>query len=211
MNLIETRGLSIGYDQALINDIELGFESACFYALKGDNGTGKTTLVKTLCGIIPSLSGTINYHVSPSEIAFVAQDQELNTYMPCTVLEFIQLGAFQTKSFTKDKLHSILNEMNLNDIKEQSIWTLSGGQLRRTILARALFCESKFMILDEPLAALDHDSSIQFIDILQKAKTTFGLSILMISHNLNLLDEIADKSYLIEDKKLKLIDTEEDR
>ena len=178
-----------------LKNISFDLEKEDFLNIIGPNGAGKTTLIKSLIGEVKLDKGFI--HMQSRKIGYVPQKQKTNNDFPLTVLEFIYTGFDNQKLFIpkKDKelVISYLKIMKLNEtIIDQKISVLSGGELQRIYLIRALISKPELLILDEPASALDPDFRIDFYSILKKLKEQDKMTIIHITHDLN--DVILRKS-----------------
>ena len=213
MSSISTNSLSIGYgtlDNPLQTDINLDFRSGELIGMLGQNGVGKTTLIKTLLGIQPLISGSITYQGKAiSEISQEKRSKMISVVltdkpasMGMTVYELLSLGRHQFTGFfgrmgvEDDKvLHEISEKFRLTSILESPLFELSDGQLQKVMIGRALVQETPFVILDEPTAHLDIKSTLEILDLL-KTLAGEGKGILISSHDARSLLNYADKFWL---------------
>lgn len=208
--LLSLRGItkSFGAVQAL-RHVDLDIPVGQVTALVGDNGAGKSTLIKTISGIWAPTSGTISWkgkevHVhtprdaSDLGIATVYQDLAL-----CDNLDIVQnmyLGRESTKGGILDEIEmeiatrKTLADLAVTTVKSvrQLVGSLSGGQRQSVAVARAVMRESELVILDEPTAALGVSQTAQVLELIKTLKS-HGLGVIVISHNLSDVFEVADR------------------
>ena len=182
-------------DIAAVNDISLSVRAGEFVFITGANGSGKSTLTKGIAGLLPLSSGTIT---RTSRLGYVPQIEEADRNFPARVSEIVLTGTQGQGRLLysiADKRRAIraMDELGIRDLAKCGISTLSGGQLRRVFLARALCGEPELLLLDEPCAGLDADSHKLLFSVLDKARAG-GCAIIMVTHDASDLEGIrADK------------------
>lgn len=211
--MLSIKNITIKYDRSeILRDISFELKTGEIIAVLGANGAGKTTLLRALNGTLPVYKGEILLYgadiVSFSRrqiaqsIAVVAQENE--TKFPVTVLQFVLSGRFASGSAfgweTKNDLEvaeNALRKCDLADYDGRLMNELSGGERQRVVLARALATEAKILLLDEPTANLDvAHQALMFKLVRERCKQT-GSSALVITHDLNLASEFADRIMLL--------------
>lgn len=189
--LLEVKNLTLGYDRnIIIKNLNFEIKEKDFICLVGHNGSGKTTLLKALLGLIPVKSGQIIFgQLRPGEIGFLPQETSIDPHFPASVLEIVCLGALGKKHFiTKADQASALEKLKIlkiEDLKDRSFASLSGGQKQKVFLARGLLASSKLLILDEPENNLDQSSKENLMKTLKDLNQNHGLAILMVTHDLD--------------------------
>jgi len=189
---IEIRNLSFAYDdiQILCNvrlDIWRG-DSIC---IVGPNGGGKTTLIKLILGLLHPDRGTIRvFGQSPAEarqrIGYVPQYANYDPQFPISVLDVVMMGRLsgtlrhRYSPQDRDQARAALGQTGLADLAARPFASISGGQRQRTLIARALASGGDILILDEPTANIDHESELQFLDLLKTLNER--MTILMVTH-----------------------------
>lgn len=216
--MLEVVNVSINYgDVRVLRDISFSLKAGEIIAVVGANGAGKTTLLKGLNFTVPLIKGDILLNGKPIEqfsrreiakrIAVVAQENE--TKFPITVLEFVLAGRFAhggAFGWETEKGRRIasncLKLCNLENYEKRLMNKLSGGERQRALLARAMAAETQILFLDEPTNNLDlsHQSSI-FRLVKERTKNCASAAI-VITHDLNLASEFADRILLLEDRKI---------
>ena len=146
-----------------------------FIAIAGPNGSGKTTLFRTILGFLPVLSGSLTRNCALSEFGYVPQSAALDANFPVTVEEVVAMGAYgRLKPYRpapdeeKERLKKVLEQVGLSHLAARAFFSLSGGQKKRILIARALMVGPKILILDEPLAGVDTESRAAITDLLLK-------------------------------------------
>lgn len=220
---IEIRGLKVRFGSRLAIDIdELAVASGEFVALMGRNGAGKTTLVKTCLGLQKKSEGNIKIlgvdldRLTPSglihlrrRIGYVSQLLPSKSQLPVTAREVIAIGrsakAGLFKRLTREDYSMIdrwIDELGLNRVANHPFNQLSGGEQRKIMLARAMVQEPELLLLDEPTANLDLGWRERIIKTLNQLHKITGISILLISHEIEALPERCGKIILIENGKI---------
>ncbi len=196
--------LAVGYNNiALHQDINFSIPSGAYACIVGDNGVGKSTLIKTLLGLLPPISGTVKIgssHKSP-DIGYLPQQTQVQKDFPASVYEVVLSGClnkiglrpFYNKA-EKAKAQEMMAKLGISTLAKKSYSRLSGGQQQRTLLARALCATDKILLLDEPTAGLDLAATRDFYRIIKELNKE-GTTIIMITHNLQ--EAINDADYVV--------------
>lgn len=218
--------LTVKYDDkspAVINDYSLDVNEGEIVAIMGENGCGKSTLAKALCGLLKAESGSISVEKIPvsektskknrqnlrKTIGYVMQLPEQQLFAE-TVREDVAYGPknFGIKGDAlKERVDETLRLLNLENLAEKSPFSLSGGQQRLAAIAGVLAFRPRVLVLDEPTAGLDFEASLRILEILRTLNNQ-GVTIVMITHNLQeakalgarLVTLKANKSESLEDK-----------
>jgi len=191
MRLIEASGLGVRYGSyAAIRGVDFAMNDGEYVCVVGDNGSGKTTLVKALVGLLP-YTGNVRLSIDAREVAYLPQSHPADPRFPATVWEVVLTGTQRVERrlpyYTRlDKRNALeaMERMGIDALKSARIGTLSGGQLRRALLARALCRAPKLLVLDEPAAGLDPQSTSELYQRLSSLNDS-GIAILMVSHDLH--------------------------
>lgn len=195
-------------NQAII-DASFTLQGGAICALVGPNGGGKSTLFKSLMGLIKPKSGSITFNgasikqtLKQNVIAYVPQTEEVDWDFPILVRDVVMMGRYSTMNFlriAKSKDHEMVDKaldlVGMSDFKSRQIGELSGGQKKRVFLARALAQEGKVLMLDEPFTGVDVKTENAIIELLQNLKAE-GHLILISTHNLGSVPEFCDKVVL---------------
>lgn len=179
--------LDIGYDgKTVVSGLNLKINDGDYLCIVGENGSGKTTLMKTLLGLIPLLGGSIQ-GLNKNDIGYLPQISDIQKDFPATVEEVVLSGTkklFYRKK-EKDLMRFNLERLNIANLSKCKFSELSGGQRQRVLLARALCASKKILLLDEPVSGLDPKATAMMYEIINKLNKKDGMTIIMISHDLN--------------------------
>jgi zinc transport system ATP-binding protein len=203
--MIDLHNLSFSYPNSpsVLENINLSIEQGEFLGIVGPNGGGKTTLLKLILGLLKPTQGTISIKgLSPIKgrewIGYVPQFANFSRDYPISVMQAILLGRLgKTKRFfgyckTDYQIaERVMQETYLTDLKHRALNTLSGGQLQRVLIARALACEPEILILDEPTANIDMRVEEDIFDLLKILNQR--LSILVVSHDIGFISGYVKK------------------
>lgn len=171
----------------ILQSISLDIFSNSIISVIGPNGSGKTTLMKILLGIENSYQGKKIAHKKNLIFGYVPQQFLFSEYIPLKVKDFILLVENQRLSL--DELNNLIKIDHLFDKKMQS---LSGGELKKVLLARALIGKPDILVLDEPTSYLDFEAEKHFYSLILQIKQLFGCAIILVSHDLHLVLKQSD-------------------
>lgn len=194
--IIEIRNLNAGYDgRTVLRDVNLTVYDRDFLGIIGPNGGGKTTLIKCILGLLKPISGDISFaspHLtgnSPLTMGYLPQYNSIDRKFPITVEEVILSGLSSKKSLTsrftkehKEKARQVIVRMGLEGLEERAIGTLSGGQLQRALLGRAIISDPEVVILDEPSTYIDKRFEARLYQLL--AEINKDCAIILVSHDI---------------------------
>ena len=218
--LIEVNNLSLGYEKEnVIEDISFQVEKGDFVIVVGKNGAGKSTLIKGILGLIKPKSGLIKFgdDLTQREIGYMPQETKVDQAFPASVYEIVLSGRINKMGFRpfynkedKKKALEALSILNISNIKNKSFCDLSGGQRQKTLLARSLCATDKLLILDEPSNNLDNTSREEFYLLLMRINKELGITIIMISHDLDIDKMLGNKILKIYDHGYEFKEIEEE-
>jgi ABC-type multidrug transport system ATPase subunit len=206
------RNLSVGYDEPLISGINKTIYPGDTIAILGPSGIGKTTLMRTIAGLIRPLSGTIS-HDYPRRGGIGYIPQRLGLIRHSTVRSNIALGARTRRSkwypswYPLDRslnqdVDSAMKALKLEDIADEPVRILSGGQQRRVAIARTLVQRPRIILADEFLSELDIDNVNSIIKATKEIVEEIGATLVLIEHHEERAIELADRIWRIVDNKL---------
>ena len=192
--IIEIKNLSAGYDErTVLHDVNLSVYQRDFLGIIGPNGGGKTTLIKCILGLLKPTGGEILFHSERSTSAFtmgyLPQYNSIDRKFPITIKEVILSGLSSKKSLIsrysaehREKAHEVILRMGLEGLEERAIGALSGGQLQRALLGRAIISDPEVIILDEPSTYIDKQFEARLYELL--AEINKECAIILVSHDI---------------------------
>lgn len=179
--LLSAQSISKRYGETLIIDnVSFSLMPGEIISLIGPNGAGKTTLLKLLLGLSMPDEGCVIRSENLS-IGYVPQQFSVPQVMPLSVQYFLSLGA---GSRMRAAIEAITNEFSLSPLLEYPLYGLSGGQLRRVLIARALLRNPQLLVLDEPVQGVDIAGQSELYRLIETSAKNRGASVLMVSHDL---------------------------
>lgn len=193
--LIELTNVSAGYDsKVVLHDVNLTIYERDFLGIIGPNGGGKTTLIKLILGLIKPTKGNIHFfhdskQVDKITMGYLPQYNAIDKKFPISVYEVILSGLSSKKpligKFTKEqhvKVKEIIGKMGLEGLEKRAIGQLSGGQLQRALLGRAIVSDPDVVILDEPSTYIDRRTETKLYEILEEIN--HERAIILVSHDI---------------------------
>ena len=216
---IENVSFSYGLsEENLLNEINLNIEKGKFIGILGPNGCGKSTLLKVILKYLHPRQGIIKIdnkelkEYSQSELAeilsFVPQKSSLT--MPLTVEDVVYMGrvpyiknrwiGFDRED--REKVEKIMRMLKIDQFKNRVIFSLSGGEFQRVLLARALVQNTNIMLLDEPTSALDMNYALEIMKLTSYFVKNENLTAVMVLHDLNLASMYCDSIILLKEGKI---------
>ncbi len=212
--LLEIKNLSIGFNSALVTDIIARVLPGEIIAVLGPSGIGKTTLIRTIAGLIQPLEGQINLSI-PKQGGMGYIPQRLGLVRHASVHHNVNLGARASLPILKGgsqerekRVHEAIKAMGLEEKTNEPVRRLSGGQLRRVATARALAQRPKLLLADEFLSELDHGTVEVVLDAVKNLLDD-GTSIIMVEHHEENVELLATRIWLIEDETFSDMTIEE--
>ena len=191
-NILTVNNLAVTYSgKMVISDINFTVEDGDFLVIFGENGSGKSSLVKALLGLKAPSDGKISFSdgVKHSEIGYLPQMTPEQKDFPASAMEVVLSGCLNSmglKPFYGKKEKALAKKnmelLSVYDLKNECFRTLSGGQKQRVLLARALCAAKKMLILDEPVSGLDPVATKDFYEAITLINKT-GVCIIMVSHD----------------------------
>ena len=193
--LIEIRHLTVGYEENIIlSDVSLTIHDKDFIGVIGPNGGGKTTLLKAILGLLQPFKGEVVFHDCMTEgnhhrIGYLPQINNIDRKFPISVSEVVKSGLMSKKRIIKkyaqkdlEYAGELMNEMGIYEIRNKAIGELSGGQIQRTLLCRALVNQPKLLVLDEPNTYVDNRFERELYEKLRRFNE--NIAILLVSHDI---------------------------
>lgn len=201
-------------NEEILTDVSLHIHCGELAVIIGRNGAGKSTLLKAILGEIKH-TGNIEFVDQKEEIAqnlkigYVPQSIYTEKHMPTTVYDLIASNitnkpiwlAKDKKVYNRIKEH--LKIFKVEHLIDKSIGDLSGGELQRVLLGLATIDNPNLLILDEPVSGIDKNGIKVFFELIYELKTQYDMSIILVSHDLNLVKKYADRVILLDKRILK--------
>ena len=172
----------------VLEDIKLSIEPGQIVTLIGPNGAGKTTLVRIVLGLLQADSGEI-FRRTSLKIGYMPQKMHVESTMPLNVFRFLQLSGKHDEAMVDETL-TLLRILHL---KRRQLAAVSGGELQRVLLARALMRKPGLLILDEPAQGVDLAGQAELYALISEISSNQGCGVLMISHDLHLVMSATDE------------------
>jgi zinc transport system ATP-binding protein len=187
--LLSARGVSLARGgRTILEHVDIDIGAGEIVTLIGPNGAGKTTLVRVLLGLEKTDSGTIARRPDV-KIGYAPQRFDRDPAIPVTVERFLALGLPGAEA----DVPAVLAEVGASRVAGQQLHGLSGGELQRVVLARALLRNSNLLVLDEPVRGVDYVGEAELYGLIGKLRTTRGLGVLLVSHDLHVVMAQSDR------------------
>lgn len=208
-SLLEINNLKVGFDQKVLITVSKKFEAGKIVALIGRNGTGKSSLIRTIAGLQKELGGSVEINgvqlstLPPIEIAKLIS--VVFTQRPAVngidVITLLEMGTYphqkESGSFG-EKINQVVGELQLENLLSKSIESLSDGEFQKVMIGRALVQQTSVILLDEPTAFLDYVAKEEVMSLLRHIAHTSNKLILFSSHDLTLVEKYADEKWLLD-------------
>lgn len=201
MAQILCKNLSVGYNGIVAaRDISFSIEKGGYLCVVGENGSGKSTLIKTLLNLIKPISGTLEFGdgLTQKSIGYLPQKTELQNDFPASVREIVLSGFLGKKRVNafysreeKKEVSKILTMLGIASIENETFTKLSGGQMQRVLLARALCACGGLLVLDEPVSGLDPEATLEMYETVDRLNRENNISVIMISHDMKAVEKYA--------------------
>ncbi|MFN2614698.1 MAG: ABC transporter ATP-binding protein [Actinomycetota bacterium] len=220
--MIDVRSLTFRYPAAArdaLDDVTLSIDDAAFVVVAGDSGSGKSTFVHAICGLVPHFTGgTFSGSVTiagrdtrtqaPRDLAdvagFVAQDPTAQSVVDRVEDEIVfameNLGVDPT--IMRKRLEEVLDATAIAPLRERRLQTLSGGERQRLAIAAVLAAQPRVLLLDEPTSQLDPQSAEEVLGVLQRLNADLGLTIVLVEHRLERVVQHADTMIVLADGRV---------
>ncbi len=187
-------------DKSVLSDVSLEITSDDFTCIIGPNGGGKSTLIKVLLGIVKPTSGEVTHHLSPEQrhYGYLPQISDVDRQFPITLSEIV-LSGLQFKKGAwgrysradKELAHSLMKESGIYELRAKQPCLVSGGELQRALLCRAIISNPKLLVLDEPTTYVDESFGKEIFSWINEL--SHKMAIVMVSHDLSLVAQYAKK------------------
>jgi hypothetical protein len=193
--IFECKDVTLGYENKVVaKNLNFKIDQGDYLCVVGKNGTGKSTLIKTLLGLIKPLNGEVIANVQGKNhkgVGYLPQQTQAQKDFPASVWEVVLSGVLNNDHRCpfynkKDKAEAEKNmeKLNILDLKKRCYRELSGGQQQRVLLARALCATDSVLILDEPVTGLDPAASMELYETIKDLNKKENVTIIMVSHDI---------------------------
>jgi zinc transport system ATP-binding protein len=204
--LFECQALRVGIaGRALLPPLDLTIRAGELWAVVGRNGSGKTTWLRTLLGLLPPVAGKVRSapHV---RVSYLPQRSGMDDLYPLTAREVVSIGAERGWSFLgglsarrrREKVEQALVEVGAGELMERPFRRLSEGQKQRVLFARLAAADAELAILDEPTSAMDKVAEREAFELIRALRDKHGLAVLVVSHYLSVVRHFADRAILLD-------------
>ncbi len=190
--ILEIRNLTVKYNShVILNELNFYVNAGEIVAIIGPNGSGKTTLLKAILGLVPH-AGEVKIFGRPpkfalADIGYVPQRLDFDRSFPLTVKEF--LGFLKTTN--KPWREEVLGESGVNGFLNARLGELSGGQLQRLLIAKAMLKEPRLLMLDEPTSGVDVAAEMTFFELIEHVNAVHKVTVMLISHEVQMVYKFA--------------------
>lgn len=204
VSLISLRGIDLSREgRSIIRGVSLDVNQGDFIAITGPNGGGKTTLLRVMLKLLKPDRGSVTYIQNGNHdlrIGYLPQKNMIDSHFPISVKEVIGSGLLGIKGISKehkkDLIASTLDLVGMTDHAERPIGMLSGGQLQRSLMGRAIISRPEVLVLDEPLSYIDKNFESHFYQIISTLKT--DTTIVLVSHEMTAIAEMANRHLIVD-------------
>jgi zinc transport system ATP-binding protein len=191
--LVEIKHMDVAYQKQLVlSDVSLSVFEHDFIGIIGPNGGGKTSLLKAILGLLKPLHGSVKHSIDRSEIGYLPQGNQVDENFPITVKEVIASGlehglkaGFGAAKSRRSKVEKALDTVGMKALHSRPIGELSGGELQRTLLARAIISSPRLLVLDEPDTHVDNLFETELYSLLKELNK--NITILLVSHDIGII------------------------
>lgn len=205
--LIRLSDITVSFDgKPTLDDVSLTIDKGDFMAITGPNGGGKTTLLRIMLRLLKPNAGQVEYFhdgipVKKLRIGYLPQKSKIDTRFPITVEETIKSGQlrglFSKRTDADDNaFRSVVELCGVGDYLDRTVGVLSGGQLQRTLLARAIVSHPELIVLDEPLSYVDKNFEQQIYSIMETLAADH--TIVLVSHEMSVISGMANRHIIVD-------------
>jgi ABC-type Mn2+/Zn2+ transport system ATPase subunit len=193
---IRLRGVAVGYrERTVLSDLDFTLLQGSFTALLGANGSGKSSLLKTILGLLPALQGAVEFrHIASPVIGYVPQQEQLDANYPLSALDVVLMATHARLSTglavpvaERALAMECLQATGVGELADRRFAKLSGGQKQRVLIARALATRPDILVLDEPTSGVDASATGAILEMLGDIHRERHLTILLVTHDFGIV------------------------
>lgn len=217
--ILKANHICVAYDgKKVVDHASFEVQRGDYLCIVGENGTGKSSLVKAMLGLVPTCCGKAEFNLKNGKkrIGYLPQQTVLRTDFPASVRETVLSGCLSGMKFPKiygkkekNTADEYMKYLDIYELAKKSVRELSGGQRQRVFLARAMCAADEILVLDEPISGLDINASKELYSCLEKLNREKNITIIMISHDMQSAMKYATKILHL-DKTVLFFGTKED-
>lgn len=199
--LVSISDVSMGWEgRTVLSHVSMHVCEGDFIAITGPNGGGKTTLLKLILGLLKPMSGKVVRNVRNLTIGYLPQKNMIDSQFPISVSQVIKSGLLGMKNLDpaerEARYRETLQAVGLENHADQAIGVLSGGQLQRALLGRAIISRPQLLVLDEPLSYIDKRFEAHLYELMREiARTT---TIVLVSHEMSTIAGMANRHFIVD-------------
>lgn len=208
--IIELNGVGMQYPQGNmpLREVNLCIHEGDFVAITGRNGGGKTTLVRLIMQLLEPSTGSIAYYrdgerVKRLNMGYLPQKNSIDSRFPITIRQVVASGLDSMNRFfhrrtaaDREAVTRAIEQVGLSHVQHSGIGQVSGGQLQRALLARAIISQREVLVLDEPLSYIDKEFEPKLYDII--AKLARHTTVLLVSHEMTAISQMANRHIIVD-------------
>lgn len=215
-NLIEFCNVNLGYkNKTVLKDLNFSIKEKTFLGLVGANGSGKTTILKGILGLLKPMKGTIKFNKNGLSFGYVPQRELIDEIYPLDVFDIVLMGRYglipplkRPGKHDREKVMDSLSCLDIKDLAACPYRDLSGGQKQRVLIARALAGDPSILILDEPTNGMDLKSEKHIMDLVKMLHREKNLTVIFVTHILNLVANYSKEIIIVDEEAIKSGETE---
>ncbi len=200
---LSCKNVTIVYEKEVaVSNVSFDIEEGDYVSVVGENGTGKSSILKAILGLVPLREGTVSFEegFKKNHIGYLSQQNPMQKEFPASVYEVVLSGCLNSKGLmpfygkgAKKLVKDTLMKLGMEEYIKKSFAELSGGQKQRVLLARALCSTDKIIFLDEPVTGLDPVAVKEMYGLIEKLNKDMGITIVMVTHDIENALEYSNK------------------
>lgn len=203
MAQISCKNIAIAYEkEVVVKNVSFDVEAGDYISIVGENGTGKSSILKGILGLVPLKEGAVTFEEGfmRNHIGYLSQQTQMQKEFPASVYEVVLSGCLNGKGImpfyskeSKNVAKENLAKLGMEEYTKRSFADLSGGQKQRVLLARALCATDRMILLDEPVTGLDPVAIKEMYSLIEKLNKEMKITIVMVTHDIEKAIEYSDK------------------